>query len=268
VCVHEFDADTAPEAAGDGRWRAAVPEHWLVGRGANGGFLAALVARAAEAAARRPLRSLSLHFLAAPDVGPLDVEATLERAGRVTSVVAVRVVHDGRPQALALATLSELPASGIAWDRAHMPAATPLAEAPPVPRDGVGLPAFMGNYDMRWALGGLPGEDAALETGGWLRTAAPRALDAPLVAAMTDAWAPAAFAATGRAVAAPTLDLTVHVRTPLPPAGMDPEDHVLVRFATRLAVGGVWEEDGELWTPDGTLIAQSRQLALARDLPA
>ena len=38
-------------------------------------------------------------------------------------------------------------------------------------------------------------------------------------------------------------------------------------FPTRLAVAGVWEEDGELWTPAGELIAQSRQLALIRELP-
>jgi hypothetical protein len=48
---------------------------------------------------------------------------------------------------------------------------------------------------------------------------------------------------------------------------MTPADHVLVRFSTRLSVAGVWEEDGELWTPGGELIAQSRQLALARERP-
>ena len=82
-----------------------------------------------------------------------------------------------------------------------------------------------------------------------MRTAEPRALDAPLVAALTDAWAPAAFVALGRFVAAPTLDLTIHFRRPLPVPGMAPEDYVLGRFHSRLSVAGVWEEDGELWTP-------------------
>ena len=84
---------------------------------------------------------------------------------------------------------------------------------------------------------------------------------------MTDAWAPAAFVALGRFVAAPTLDLTIHVRRPLPPDGMTAEDFVVCRFSSRLSVAGVWEEDGELWTPAGELIAQSRQLALVRELP-
>ena len=50
---HPFDADTALEPTGDGHWRASPPEHWFVARGPNGGYLAAVAARAAEAAAGR-----------------------------------------------------------------------------------------------------------------------------------------------------------------------------------------------------------------------
>jgi acyl-CoA thioesterase len=263
--VTPFDSDTELEDVAPGRWRAWAPEHWFVARGPNGGYLAALAARAAERAAGRPLRSLSLHFVAAPAVGPLDVAVTVERAGRTYSAVSIRLEQDGAPMMLALATLGELPEEGATWDAAPMPDAKPLPETEPIPPDMASVPAFMRNYDLRWALGR---EDDAPGWGGWLRTREPRLLDAPLVAAMTDAWAPAAFAALDRFVAAPTLDLTIHIRRPLPPAGMAPEDYVLGRFTTRLSVAGVWEEDGELWSPSGELIAQSRQLALVRELPS
>ena len=46
-------------------------------------------------------------------------------------------------------------------------------------------------------------------------------------------------------------------RAPLPVTGP-----LLARFTSRLARDGYFEEDGELWTADGTLVAQSRQLAL------
>jgi acyl-CoA thioesterase len=263
---HHFDADTALEPAGDAAWRAWAPDHWFVGRGPNGGFLAALAARAAEAAAERPLRSLALHFLATPAVGPLDVTAAVERGGRSYSVVTVRIEQAGRPMTLALATLGGLPDAGAEWDTTRMPAAAALAETEPMPLDQAGIPEFMRNYDMRWALGGGPGgAAAAAATGGWIRTTEPRALDAPLVAAMADAWAPAAFVALGRFVAAPTLDLTIHIRRSLPISGMAPSEYALGRFSSRLAVAGVWEEDGELWSPAGELIAQSRQLALVRE---
>ena len=68
---------------------------------------------------------------------------------------------------------------------------------------------------------------------------------------------PRDLAAPDRAYAAPTIDLTVHIRAPLPVTGP-----LLARFTSRLASDGFFEEDGELWAPDGTLVAQSRQLAL------
>jgi acyl-CoA thioesterase len=265
---HDFDADTALEPDGEGGWRAWAPDHWFVGRGPNGGFLAALAARAAESAAERPLRSLTLHFIAAPAVGPLEVGVALEREGRSYSAASVRIHQGGRPVTLALATLGRLAADGAAWDFAAAPSPIPLEQTGQLPFDQAGIPAFLRNYDLRWALGSQPGvRNGVPETGGWIRTTEPRALDAPLVAAMTDAWAPVAFAALGRAVGAPTLDLTIHIRRALPRPGMAPEDYVLGRFHSRLAVAGVWEEDGELWTPDGELIAQSRQLALVREPP-
>jgi Thioesterase-like superfamily len=118
-------------------------------------------------------------------------------------------------------------------------------------------------------LGGLPAAgDERVATGGWIRTAVPLLLDAPLVAAMTDAWAPAALVALGRFVAGPTLDLTIHLRRPLPVPSMAPCDYVVGCFRSGLSVAGVWEEDGELWSPGAELIAQSRQPALVRELPS
>ena len=261
VHAHDFDADTALVPLADGRRRAWAPEHWFVGRGPNGGFLAALAARAAEEAAGRPLRSVSLHFAAAPAVGPLDVAAVLEREGRSYTAATLRIEQEGRPMALGLATLGALPDAGAAWSRGAPPVATALDDVEPLAPHATGVPAFMRNYDMRPALH----EDDGHVTGAWIRAREPRPLDAPLAAAMTDAWAPVAFAVLGRPVAAPTLDLTVHVRRPLPPEAMRPEDFVLGRFSSRHAVGGVWEEDGELWSPAGELLVQSRQLALVRE---
>ena len=58
--------------------------------------------------------------------------------------------------------------------------------------------------------------------------------------------------------AAPTIDYTVHFRSPLPPPGATPEDPYLIAFNSGLARHGFFEEDGELWSADGVLLAQSR----------
>jgi len=59
----------------------------------------------------------------------------------------------------------------------------------------------------------------------------------------------------------------VHFRTPLPPSGAAPADAYLAVFRSGPARHGFVEEDGELWSRDGTLLAQSRQLALLLDQP-
>jgi acyl-CoA thioesterase len=260
-----FDADTALEPIAPGCWRGQLHERWSVARGPNGGFVGALAARAAEAAGERPLRSLTTHFLEAMDPGPVDVNAVVERAGGSTSAVSVRIERDGRPMALALATLGAWRDGEAEWHDARMPKAPPPDEAFRLDPGRNGIPAFVGNYDMRWAIGAPPqsGPSEGL-TGGWVRTALPRAVDAPRVVAFSDCWFPAAYSRLGAIVAAPTLDLTVHVRAPLPPPGMNSDAFVLVVFRTRWGTGGLWEEDGELWSPDGVLLAQSRQLALVR----
>jgi acyl-CoA thioesterase len=44
--------------------------------------------------------------------------------------------------------------------------------------------------------------------------------------------------------------------------GLEPDDFVLGEFRTRTIAQGFLEEDGELWTATGELLAQSRQLAI------
>jgi acyl-CoA thioesterase len=53
-----------------------------------------------------------------------------------------------------------------------------------------------------------------------------------------------------------TLAVTVHVRA-RPARGW-----LACRVATRQVIGGYHEEDFEIWDATGTLVAQSRQLAL------
>jgi acyl-CoA thioesterase len=111
------------------------------------------------------------------------------------------------------------------------------------------------------AIGAAPfsgGEEA--RTGGWLRLEDPRPVDHVLLATYADAWFPAPFARLTGPVAAPTIDLTIHFRTSDPAVAAG--EPVLTVFTSRTLQDGFWEEDGEIWSTDGRLLAQSRQLAL------
>jgi acyl-CoA thioesterase len=262
--IADFDRDTAVAPAGDGAWSATVSDQWAVPRGPNGGYIAALILRTLEAQVGDPdraPRSLTLHYLRPPSPGPCVVEVAVERAGRTLTSLSARLVQDDRTMVVALGAFAAdfptvadyaTPGPRVALpDRLHVVPAGP--DVPPIAERTALAPVF-GPEPMS-------GGDEAL-LGGWLRLAQPRPADAAALAFYADAWFPSPFTRLTAPAPAPTIDLTIHFRTRLPHPGMAPEDPVLARFRSTTSHGGFFEEDGELWAPDGTLLAQSRQLAL------
>ncbi|WP_354699636.1 hypothetical protein DSM112329_05357 [Paraconexibacter sp. AEG42_29] len=263
-----FDDDTALEPIGPGRWRGIISRRWYAAIGVNGGLIAAHATRAMmlAAGADRAPRSLTLHYLKAPTEGPIDYELTVERAGRSVTFVSLR----GRRGDDVLITGVGVLAVDADGPGALVQPATGFPQAPPPAgltrvRPGGSTSALLDNYDLRHAFGAEPvtGAEESL-VGGWIRTIAPRPLDAIALAAYSDAWWPAVFPRLDGPALMPTLDLTIHWRAPVPD-GEHP--WVLCRLDTREAGGGIFDEQGELWSADGRLLLQSRQLALLRPMP-
>ncbi|HET8976387.1 MAG TPA: thioesterase family protein, partial [Solirubrobacterales bacterium] len=120
-------------------------------------------------------------------------------------------------------------------------------------------PAFLERMVMQHRLGPPPFSSAERgEVGGWLGIKDAERMDALAIAVLADAWFPAPWPRLPEFAPAPTIDLTLHFRSPLP---VDAE-LLLGRFTNSCVRDGFFEEDGELWAPDGTLVAQSRQLGL------
>jgi acyl-CoA thioesterase len=263
-----FDADTAVEALGGGRFAATMSERWWVSRGPNGGYVAAVILRAiqAMAGAERAPRSLTVHYPRAPLAGPVELSVTVEREGGRATFLSARMEQGGEVQATALAVLSEdWTESGFEELRMPEGAGEPGELHTPDPAALESLPTMLQNYRVRPALGEPAFSGGAPYNGAWIRTREPRLLDAPLAAALLDTWFPASFVKVESPRPAPTIDYTVHFRSPLPPPSATAEDAYLVAFKSGVARHGFFEEDGELWSADGTLLAQSRQLALLLD---
>jgi len=104
-----FDRDTAValERSSDSEalFAAEVSSDWRAGRGPHGGYLAAMLLRAlseglasttAGRSAATP-RSLTIHYLRAPDPGPVQIRVKLERAGRSLSTLSAQLEHNGTP---------------------------------------------------------------------------------------------------------------------------------------------------------------------------
>jgi acyl-CoA thioesterase len=263
--VSAFARATAVQPLGAGAWRATCDAAWATQLGANGGYLAAVVLRAMAAELDDPARearSLTCHYLRPPAEGEVRVDVVVQRSGRSLSTVTARLSQAGALCVLAVAAFAieldgaldyaaQAPAASVPEDVERLP---PVAQVP-----------ITANFVMRPTLGAplYGGADESI-TGGWLRFADPQALDAPALAMYADAWWPAPLPRLTRQVTVPTIDLTVHFRAPAAAAAIA-EEPVLAVFRSSTAAYGFFEEDGELWSRDGVLLAHSRQLALIVD---
>jgi acyl-CoA thioesterase len=258
-----FERATAVEPLGDAAFRAVCDPAWWTPRGPNGGYLAAIVLRAMIAGLGDPARearSLTCHYLLPPAAGEMRIDVTFERSGRSLSTLSARLSQDGRLCVLAVGAL----AADFHGSLDYAPTAPPAPSVEEARR----LPPFAevpisSQFDVWPTVGARPFSSADEPvTGGWLRLADPQALDAPALAMFADAWLPAPFLLVSAPVGAPTIDLTVHFRAPAAVGAIAPEEPVFALFRSSMSRDGFFEEDGELWSRDGVLLAQSRQLAL------
>lgn len=265
----QFDRDTAITLLPDGRYDTEIRDNWNVMIGPNGGYIAAIILRALmqqlDDPARTP-RSVTYHFLTPSVPGPARVEVSLEKLGRSFATLTGRLQQGGRTIAIALATFAP-PREFISFRDFTMPRVPAPQEIPESSRMGpamAGHVPFRDHYDQRIAIGPVPpGKGARARVGGWTRFVDPRPFDALAVVAISDSWYPSIFVREGPSVSAPTIDHTVHFFASLPLPQLPADAFLLVEFTTVLSQEGFLQEEGRIWAPDGTLIAQSRQLALA-----
>ena len=263
-----FDRDTAVAATGGSAWDVNIDRAWWIVVGPNGGYVAALVLRAMQAAlgdTEREARSLTLHYVSPAAAGPARVEVALERSGRSMSAVSARLVQGERLIALALGSFGRGRA-GLEFSDHAMPEVPPPEQIATTTITAGHTVPIRQHFELRRVYGSdVPGTSDRARVGGWMRFKEPRVPDAPALALFSDAWPPAISQrralGPGGLRGVPTLDLTVHFRAPVPASAL-PDDWYLCVFQTQTARNGFLEEDGEIWTREGVLLAHSRQLAL------
>ncbi|HEV7938944.1 MAG TPA: thioesterase family protein [Solirubrobacteraceae bacterium] len=273
-----FDRDTAVRrvdggtddgalTTGEALFAAEIASGWRAGRGPHGGYLAAMLLRALTAAVddpERTPRSLTIHYTRAPDPGPIAIRTVIEREGRSLSTLSARMEQGGRVTALALAAFS-VPWRSPGANELPMPELGPPDEQRvSTPKLFKGAPEFTDHLVMQPRVGAIPfsGSGAPMRIGGWIGLPEERPVDALSLALFCDAWFPPSFIALDQPAISPTIDLTIHFRQSMSACDCDPAALCLSVFDTRLLFDGLFEEDGVIWAPDGTVLAQSRQLGI------
>jgi acyl-CoA thioesterase len=265
--VTSYDRATAITASDDG-WTVDLDGSWSIGGFLNGGYLLVPMAKAAAEATSMPdPLAVTATFLSPPTGGGAEITVAIAKRGRQTSVADVVLHQGGRAHVRATAVLGDL-------DRLHGPSldSPPPTIAPledcvsisdsPGP-SGIGLPEIFEHFDVRlapgtgWLDGTRPGPETPTEARieGWTRLADGREPDVTSLLLFADAFPPAVLDLYP-ASWVPTLQYSVYLRARPEPGWLRGS------FRTQSVVGGLLDEDGELFDSTGRLVALSRQLAL------
>ena len=257
-----FSVASAVTPAGDGEFKATLDPGWAVGDRPHGGYLLAVVARAALATAPDTAPDplvVSAQFLRPPLCAPALVRTSVRRSGRTVTVVHAVLEQDGQACVEAIVTCGVLPSGDASWQ--DLPV---LPASPPADAFDVGA-----HPDYPFKLGTvcqlrLDTATAGFVTGecglpplmrGWVqpRDEPPDALFA-LVAG--DISPPVVFN-LGRLGWSPTVQLTALLRTRPAPGWLRVQ-------AEARAVHDRWfDEDHTVLDSAGRLVCQARQLAIA-----
>ncbi|MGW4486624.1 thioesterase family protein [Amycolatopsis sp. NPDC004368] len=256
-----FAAVSAVKRRSPGGFDADISPLWTIGGKPNGGYLLALIARAAVADREHAdVLAASAHYLRSPDPGPAEVEIETLRTGRNSSQVRGRLLQEGKVSVEALFTVGTLTAGEPYWQDGlpdprlgiesvvRVPGTTPL-----------GLPvAIMDEIevllDAPSARVFTEGPSGGGELVGRLSLPGDEPFDPVSLLFAVDAFPPATFdiSASGWV---PTLELTAYVRARPAPGPL----RVLHR--AHLITDGRVDESCHIWDRTGTLVAQGTQLA-------
>ena len=261
--VERFSTVTAVNELRPGVFAGKISPQWTIGGKPNGGYLLAMVGRAATAvSAHEHVLAISAHYLTSPDPGAVEIHVEVLRSGRSASQLRARVLQDGKACVEALVTIGTLdPDSKAYWD-GGVPVLDPLDRRDAVRIEGhspsgMELP-MMSQVDLRIdpdSLGFASGNPTGRgELHGWLELSEAEPFDPLSLILAIDSFPPATFdvEVTGWV---PTLELTVYVRA-LPAPGP-----VRVLQKAHLIDAGRVDEICYVWDSTGRLVAHGTQLA-------
>lgn len=258
-----FAVASAITPTGPGRFEADVDPNWTIVGKPNGGYLLAMLGRAATAVGDHDhVITASAVYVSTPDPGRVEIEADVLRAGRSASQVRTRLTQDGRACVEALLTTSHLDGSTRPYWERGLPRRNEVPFEECI-RLGSTTPegrqvAIMDQVELRlepdscgFMLGRPRGQG---ELRGWLRLLGDEPFDPASLLYAVDAFPPATFDIQ-MAGWVPTFELTVYVRA-LPAPGP-----LRILHRAHVIDGSRVDESCVVWDTTGRCVAQGTQLA-------
>ncbi|MGB3480752.1 MAG: thioesterase family protein [Mycobacterium sp.] len=264
--THPFDAALTFETV-DGRVRGATTPDFANMVGPFGGLTAAAFVRAIEEHPDRlgePV-SLTVNYAAPIADGEFEIDLRAVRTNR-TNQHWIAELTQGSPDSPVVTTTATA-VFGVkrpTWsDTEIQPPAAPDPEDC-TPQDISSFVTWTRNYEMRFAAGAVPGEDAGEHPDStstlWVRAHPRRALDYPALTALCDVFFPRVFLRRGQFIPAGTISFTVYFHADAADLARQGDDWILATARAQRFSGGFFDQSAQLWGRDGALLAVSHQI--------
>jgi acyl-CoA thioesterase len=271
VDTHPFDTATALQVVGDDTFVGRTSDDYWNFTGPFGGVTAATLLRAATKHPKclgAPL-AFTCNFCAPVAKGEFTVDVREVRTNRSTQhwYMELRQAETG-VTANATAVFAQRRAS---WSHqtAAMPAATAFETLPSWTTDG--LMAWMRHYDFRFALnmpqrlGATPmAEPASVKSQVWMRERRSRPLDFLSLLAMGDTFFGRIFHARRAMFPIGTVSMTTYFHVDADDLAAIGDAAVFGEADAKVFNKGFSDQTGDLWSPEGRLLATSHQIVYFR----
>lgn len=266
--AHLFDVATAVRRREDDSFAAQTSKDYWAFVGPFGGATAATLLRALL---QHPDRqgepvALTVNFAAPLELGDYRIEFRHVRSNRSTQHWSAEVLQGDDPEPRASAT-AVLAARRPSWSHQST---TPPALRPPQDLEafdpGATVP-WVSRYQYRFDAGAPIRSAEPLATPQpsysqlWLADAPERPIDVFSLAAMSDAFFGRIFQVRGVIVPFGTVSLTTYFQTDAEELDSLAPRSVIARAEARRFHRSFCDQTGELWSPDGRLLATTHQIA-------
>jgi acyl-CoA thioesterase len=261
---HLFDDATRVDA-GDSRWQGQTSDDYWAFVGPFGGATAATILRALIDHPERsgdPL-SLTVNFCAPIASGALDLDVRLVKANRSTQHWCVELTQGGADVAtLATAVFAERRPS---WShqQAQFPQAKPFEQILSYPNVAA---SWVKQYDFRFVegdpdFGSKKDVPANAFSKLWIGDRVPRKIDALSLMSMSDAFFGRIFHARRELVPFGTVSITTYFHADADDLAAEDITRLLAVADAKIFHKSYGDQNGELWSPNGRLLATTTQIA-------
>ena len=212
--------------------------------------------------------ALTTNFASPIADGDFEVGAVPVRTNRSTQHWSMELVQDGTAAATGTAVFAQRRET---WSSSEAAAPLELPTPHSLPQvSTAGLPAWVSRYDMRYVQGGLPEAFDGREHDDsysvcWLRDSPARPLDFLSLAALCDGFFPRILIRRRQMMPVGTISLTTYFHADADLLAAQGDRHVIGVARASNFRHGYFEQNAEIWSDAGYLLATSHQMVYFRE---